>query len=368
MLIVWPARPSQLFYWEMCCWRAMARLCTTKSWAAATRHKSFSGLLWQEVEGLYEQPATAQVFSTSTAEDSKRVVQTGDGDIGGAVLPTGAGNVTATYRVGAGVVGRVSANALTTLLDRLQGLNAVTNPLSAEGGADAETLEMVRSNAPRTVRTFGRAVSLKDFEDLITASGEVAKAEATWIWDGLAPAVYLTVAGQAGGTFSNPASLAANLNTSRDPNRRLLVGNYHSVPIQVSATILASPQYVQDDVLKAALRALLAALSFDNLNLGESIHLSRIYSVLQEVAGVEAVDITNFSFRQPDGMSAADFKAYLDSRAVERLTDGSVAPVQGHLRIFSARPDPVTPGKVLPAELAWIETPGQDVSISAQGN
>jgi len=327
-----------------------------------------NGLLWQEVQGLYEQPANAQVCSTSTAEDGRRVVQFGDGDIGGAVLPNGTANVTATYRVGAGVAGRVSANALTTLLDRLQGLTGVTNPLSAEGGADAETLEMVRSNAPRTVRTFGRAVSLKDFEDLITASGEVAKAEATWIWDGLALAVYLTVAGQAGGTFSNPASLAANLNTSRDPNRRLLVGNYHSVPIQVSATILASPQYVQDDVLKAALRALLAALSFDNLNLGESIHLSRIYSVLQEVAGVEAVDITNFGFRQPDGMSAADFKTYLDSRAVERLTDGSVAPVQGHLRIFSARPDPVTPGKVLPAELAWIETPGQDVSISAQGN
>ena len=327
-----------------------------------------NGLLWQEVQGLYEQPATAQVYSTSTAEDGRRVVQVGDGDIGGAVLPTGTGNVTATYRVGASVAGRVSANALTTLLDRLQGLTSVTNPLSAEGGADAETLEMVRSSAPRTVRTFGRAVSLKDFEDLITASGEVAKAEATWIWDGLAPAVYLTVAGQAGGTFSNPASLAANLNTSRDPNRRLLVGNYHSVPIQISATILASPQYVQDDVLKAALSALLAALSFDSLNLGESIHLSRIYSVLQAVAGVEAVDITIFGFRQPDGMSAADFKTYLDSRAVERLTDGSVAPAQGHLRIFSARPDSATPGQVLPAELAWIETPGQDVSITAQGN
>ncbi|HLQ50473.1 MAG TPA: baseplate J/gp47 family protein, partial [Terriglobales bacterium] len=240
-----------------------------------------NGLLWQEVQGLYEQPATAQVYSTSTAENGRRVVQTGDGDIGGAVLPTGTGNVTATYRVGAG--GRVSANALTTLLDRLQGLTSVTNPLSAEGGADAETLEMVRSNAPRTVRTFGRAVSLKDFEDLITASGEVAKAEATWIWDGLAPAVYLTVAGQAGGTFSNPALLAANLNTSRDPNRRLLVGNYQSVPIRISATILASPQYVQDDVLKAALSALLTALSFDSLNLGESIHLSKIYSVLQAV-------------------------------------------------------------------------------------
>jgi len=220
-----------------------------------------NGLLWQEVPGLFEQPANAQVYSTSTAEDGRRLVQFGDASVGGAVLPTGTGNVTATYRVGAGLAGRVSANALTTLLDRLQGLTSVTNPLSADGGADPETLQMIRCNAPRTVRTFGRAVSLQDFADLITASGEVAKAEAIWIWDGLAPAVYLTVAGQAGGAFSDPASLAANLNNARDPNRRLLVGNYRSVPIRLSATVLTLPQYVQVDVLKAALNALLTALS-----------------------------------------------------------------------------------------------------------
>src|SRR5262249_41028964 len=225
----------------------------------------------------------------STAEDGKRLVQFGDGDIGGAVLPTGQGNMTATYRVGSGLAGRVGANTLTNLLDRLTGLTGVNNPLSAEGGADSETLAMVRQNAPRTVRTFGRAVSLKDFEDLITASGEVAKAEAIWIWDGYAPAIYLTVAGQAGGTFSDPASQAATLSTERDPNHRMLVGNYHAVPILLSATILALPQYVETDVVKAALITLLAALSFDSLSLGQSLHLSRVYSVLQDVPGVKAV-------------------------------------------------------------------------------
>jgi predicted phage baseplate assembly protein len=326
-----------------------------------------NGLLWQEVPGLFEQPANAQVYSTSTAESGRRQLQFGDGVTGGTVLPTGQGNVTATYRVGAGLAGRVGANVLTTLLDRLQGLSSVTNPLSAEGGADAETLQAIRSNAPRTVRTFGRAVSLQDFADLITASGEVAKAEAIWVWDGLAPAIFLTVAGQGGGTFSDPASLAASLNNERDTNRRLLVGNYRGVPIQLSATILTMQQYVQEDVVLAARNALLTALSFDRLSLGQSLHLSGVYTVLQNVPGVQAVDINQLGFRRPAGMSMADFEAYLDSRAVERLTDGSVASIQAHLRIFSARPDPGVPGKVLSAELAMIESPGQDISITAQG-
>jgi len=327
-----------------------------------------NGLLWQEVPGLYEQPANAQVYSTATAEDGNRLVQFGDGAIGGAVLPTGQNNVTATYRVGAGLAGRVSANTLSTLLDHLPGLTGVNNPLAAEGGADPETLEMIRGNAPRTVRTFGRAVSLEDFADLITESGEVAKAEAVWIWDGYAPAIFLTVAGQAGGTFSDSASLATALDTERDTNHRLLVGNYQSVPIMLSATIMTLPQYVQADVLSAARSTLLAALCFDNVSLGQSLHLSGVYSILQDVAGVQAVEISFFGFRQPDGMSNTDFQMYLDSRGVERLPDGSVAPEQAHLRIFSARPDPKTPGKMLPAELAVIESPGQDISITGQGS
>jgi hypothetical protein len=327
-----------------------------------------NGLLWQEVPGLFGQSPAAEVFATSISSDLKTVVQFGDSRIGGSVLPTGAANVTATYRVGSGLSGRVGANALTTLLDRLQGLSGVTNPRSAEGGADPESLGATRENAPRTVRTFGRAVSLQDFEDLITASGEVAKAEAIWIWDGLSPAVYLTIAGQAGGTFANPAALAGNLNASRDPNRRLLVGNFQRVPITIAATVLISPQYVLDDVLASARSTLLDALSFDALRLGQSIHLSAMYAVLQAVPGITAVDINQFGFRQPDGMSAADFDVYQDGRGVSRLSGGTVAPVQEHLRIFSARVSVAAPGRVFPAELAVVQTPGVDVSIAAQGS
>jgi uncharacterized phage protein gp47/JayE len=327
-----------------------------------------NGLLWEEVPGLYEQPAGAHVFSTASTEDMRRVVQLGDGNVGGSVAPTGQANISATYRVGSGLVGRVSENALTTLLDSLQGLTGVTNPMAAEGGADPETLEAIRQNAPTTVRTFGRAVSLQDLVDLMMASGEVAKAEAIWVWDGLAPAVYLTVAGQAGGTFSEPQDLVAALKNACDPNHRLLVGNYQSVPILLSATVLVDPEYVQAEVVNAANAAVLDALAFDNLKLGKSLHLSGMFSALQNVPGVTAVDIDLFAFRQPDGMSASDFNAYQDSRGVERMPDGSVALTQGHLRVFSARPDSTTPGRVFPAELATVQVPGQDISITARGN
>ena len=321
-------------------------------------------LKWTEVPELYGQPPDAQVFSTRSTDDGKTLIQGGDAGFG-AVFPTGQANIVAKYRYGAGVGGRVGANTLTTLLDRIQGLSGVTNPLAAEGGADPETSSAIRRNAPRTVRTFDRAVSLMDFEDLITASGEVAKASANWVWDGFEPAVHVTVAGQDGGIFSDPMSLGAALANSRDPNHRLLIDNYIRVPILLSASLWIDPARSRPDVLAEAVREMRNALSFDLLNLGESLHVSRIYLILQNVPGVVGADVTRFGFKEPAGV--ADFQAYQDARGVTRLTDGSVAPVQDFLRIFPARPNSSRPGKVSPAELAWIESPSTDIAIAAQG-
>jgi hypothetical protein len=316
-------------------------------------------LQWTEVQELFGQAPTAQVFSTRTTDDGKTLIQVG-GSTFGAALPTGNANVTATYRVGAGVVGRIGANSLTTLLDRLQGLTSVTNPLPADGGADPETMETIRDNAPRTVRTFDRAVSLQDFQDLVTESGEVGKALATWVWDGFAPAVHLTVAGQDGGTFSDLTSLAATLAEARDPNHRLLIDNYAKVPIRLEAKVWVDPARSQPDVVTAAIDAMLEALAFDELKLGEALHLSMIYSVLQNVPGVIAADVTRFGFKNGS-------IPFLLARGVTFLPNGSVGPVQDFLRIFAARPNPDRPGQVVPAELASIETPSQDVLITAQG-
>jgi hypothetical protein len=323
---------------------------------------------WDEVAGLYAQPPDAQVYATRTADDGTTIVQFGDGATG-AVLPSGASNVVATYRYGAGLVGRVRLGTLTTLMDRLTGLKAATNLLAAEGGADPETIGTARQNAPQTVRTFGRAVSLRDFEDLVAASGEVAKAQATWVWDGFDQAIHLTVAAQGGASLSDAALrlLGDGMRAARDPNHRLLMANYRRVPIIVRATINVAPNYVRTDVLAGARQALLTALSFDALRLGQPVHLSDLFRILQENQGVVFVDINELMFKRPAGLTNAAFQLYLHQRGVESPPGGAPQPVQGHLRIFPARLGPGNLGKVLPAELAWIELPNQDVTLDATG-
>jgi hypothetical protein len=326
-----------------------------------------AGLRWREVAGLYGQPPDAAVYEVRTAEDGASVIQFGDG-VAGAVPPTGRANVTATYRVGAGLAGRVAANALTTLLAKPTGLAAATNPIAAEGGADPETLAMARESAPRTVRTFGRAVSLRDFEDLVTASGEIAKAYATFVWDGLDRAIHLTIAGQGGALLSDQArrDLGEILKASRDPNHRLLIANHVKVFVELEAGVAVHPDYDRDLVLGQVRAAVLAALSFDTLRLGQPLHLSDLVRIMQDVPGVVFVDVDRLLFKKPAGMTNAQYHAYLAARGATFLAGGVPAPVQGHLRIFQARPDPGHPGTVLAAELAAVESPTLDVTIETR--
>lgn len=329
---------------------------------------------WDEVDSLYAQPAAARVFTARQADDGTTIIQFGDG-ITGARLPSGRGSVVAQYRNGIGLAGRLKADQLNILLDRPVGLKSATNPAATEGGADPETMDQAREAAPTTVKTFGRAISLLDFESLVIASGEVAKAKATWVWRGLEKGVHLTVAGQEGGTFS-PESLDrihSALTLQRDPNRVLLIDNFCRVPIVVEANLQVDDRFVRDDVVEAARLALLDHFSFERVGFAQAIHLSDIYRVIQDVAGVVFVDI-----------EVLHFKGYAGWTADELATRGATnEKVQGHLRVFAARPRP-KPGApmdpvvlacygdnpipdVLPAEQAYIQIEADDLTLNATG-
>lgn len=286
---------------------------------ADTLQIQLSGVIWNEVQEFFGHGPTERIFLTS--EDAQGMtVQFGDG-ITGSRLPSGRANVVGTYRQGIGVVGNVAAGALRTLLDRPPGLSSVSNPGPALGGADPESLAQTRSNAPNTVRTFGRIVSLVDFENAASEESSVAMAHASSGWSGEEEIVYLTVAGQGGTAIAGQTfiDLVADLDSRRDPNRAMLVRSYSAIALQIAATIFVNPDYVPADVLASVQSAITSYFAFGNLQFGEPVHLSNVYSSLQGVAGVAGVDITTLQYKYP-----------ADATSHGATSD----PVQVHLRIY----------------------------------
>jgi hypothetical protein len=270
----------------------------TPTGSQSTLQVRANGVLWSPVASLYNQPAAAQVFATLNQDDNTTDVLFGDGTEG-ATLPTGQNNLQASYRIGSGSSGNVAPAAISTLIDRPIGVSGVINPSAATGGQDPQPLSGVRTNAPQTVLTLGRAVSLADYQNYAANFAGVAKAYATWIPGGPSRGVFLTIAG-VGGAALPPGSptlinLAASLRSYGNPLIAITAVSYIETLFSFTANLRSDPTYVQATVQAAVLTALSTAFGFAARTFGQSVSVDEITSVIQAVPGVIAVTISGLT-------------------------------------------------------------------------
>jgi hypothetical protein len=269
----------------------------TPSGAASTLQVRVNDLLWHEAPTLYGRGPHDRVFITRTAADGKTSVQFGDG-ITGARLPGGQENVRASYRKGSGLGGLVKAEQLSLLMTRPLGLKEVINPLAADGADDPESLDEARHNAPLTMLTFDRIVSLQDYEDFARAYAGIGKALATWTWDGRRRGVFVTVAGPGGAAVKPDSNLHTNLlaaiQQAGDPFVPLQVASYRQALFRIAGSIKVDPDYQPDKVLAAVEQALRSHFSFEARSFGQPVMLSEVIAVMHTAPGVVAVDLDKF--------------------------------------------------------------------------
>lgn len=265
----------------------------TPSGTASTLEIRVDGLLWPEAPRFTAPGPGERAYTVKLDENGSATVQFGDGTHG-TRLPTGS-NVEARYRVGLGTAGNVGAEQISMLLSRPPGLKAVTNPVAASGGTDAEAGDEARRNAPLRVRTLDRIVSLRDFEDFAAAFTGIGKAQAVWLWDGERRMVHLTVAGTGGAPLDPNAALYRNLlaaiDSARPPYQPLRVSPGRDLRFGLTAGLWIAPEYAPERVLAAAGKALAAAFGFAARAFGQPVTGSEVLAALQGVAGVVGADL-----------------------------------------------------------------------------
>jgi hypothetical protein len=279
----------------------------TPGGAKSTLAVRVNDVLWREVPSLFGLDERSQSYVVRTDGDGKTRVIFGDGEMGSR-LPTGPENVTATYRSGIGFDGMVGAGKLELLQTRPLGIREVTNPLPATGAADPEALKDARANAPMTVATLDRIVSLTDFEGFARAFAGIGKALAVALWNGEQRLVHVTVAAANGDEISPTSELYTNLvraiDAAREPGQQVRVTSYERRTFGLTAGVLVDPRYVVEDV-KARIRDdLLDAFGFEKRGLGQPVAAAEVVKVIQDVEGVDAVDLDQLVLDNLSGAGA----------------------------------------------------------------
>lgn len=129
---------------------------------------------WAEVSDFFGSDMKSRHYTLDRATGQ---VQFGNG-INGMIPPKGDDNIKSfSYQTGGGAKGNVSEGEIKSLKTSVPGVEKVWNPVAADGGADAATIEQMLEVGPAKISHRTRAVTREDFEWLARkASRKVIKA------------------------------------------------------------------------------------------------------------------------------------------------------------------------------------------------
>ncbi len=253
-----------------------------------------NGVRWHESPDFYRLGPRDRKYVLRRDDEGNTTVGFGDG-VHGARLPSGVENVDAVYRTGIGLAGLVGENRISLLATRPLGVKSVNNPVPATGAADPEGRDQARRNAPMTVLTLDRVVSLRDYEDFARSFSGIGKAQARMLWQGGRRLVHLTLAGVGGSAVEEGTALSDNLrealNRLRDPFQPLVIESFERLLFRVKLRVKVHPDHVKETVLQRVETALREAFSFEARDFGQSVHLSGVMAVAQRAEGVVYVDV-----------------------------------------------------------------------------
>jgi hypothetical protein len=262
---------------------------------------------WTPQRDLLGSERFAREFVVETENDGSAWLRFGDNQFGAA--PITGQRLLARYRLGGGPQGNVGAEAISALVSDdaslMLGIQSLRNPLPAQGGADPETLDAIRLNAPEAFRTQERAVTTDDYARAAERHPDVQRAAARLRWTGSWYTVFLMLDRRAGKPVDAAfkATMRAFLERFRLAGYDFEFADPVHVPLEIQLQICVASGYFAADVKAALLEAFTAGVDRhgrpgffhpDGFTFGTPLYLSAVVARAMAVAGVASVDIRRF--------------------------------------------------------------------------
>ncbi len=315
--------------------------------------------LWEAVPDLLDSSEFDRHFAVEVDAEGRPTVRFGDDEYGR--RPFEATKFTAVYRIGNGRTGNVGAEAMAhavrpAVAPLWPAIIKIRNPLSAQQGIDAETIEEVRQHAPAEFRAEQfRAVVESDYTAAARKLPQVAGAVASFRWTGSWYTVFVGVDPRdSDDLITEPGGrtrLAPGLlNLVRDFLRRYKLAGYdleirsaEYVPLEIALELCVEPDYFRGDVAEAVRQTLSNRVSADgrrgffhsdNFTFGDPVYLSGIYAAIETVPGVDSAFVTLFRrFGKSDNGELASGILPIGPWEISRLDNDPTSKENGVIRI-----------------------------------
>ena len=272
---------------------------TAKKVASESIRVIVDGVPWEEVTSFHESRRDSLHFLAETDGNDVTTVTFGDG-VSGSKPATG-DRVVVDYLETLASEGNIGARLITDLVTPLYHDGQlvtvhVTNPRPATGGAEAETIDFARYQAPAELRTSWRAVTKEDYKTLVEGYPGVAKAQILDTNDCLNIRYYtvnIAVAPNGGGLPSAllKKDLADYLESRRVITTQVNLYDPSYREVAIDAELFAYTGEDLDAVRARAETALADFFAFDRMDFGTPVRISDVVALLDGVRGVSYVQL-----------------------------------------------------------------------------
>lgn len=307
-----------------------------------------SGVKYTYVPFLIDYQSYDPVFTTYTDSEGTTFVLFGDGISGR--IPANQAEIKATYRIGGGKAGNVASNTIKFILTNAAiGLTVNNQDVgqtsgAATGGADPESTDAIRVNAPKSIRALSRAVSLSDYSNIAIQVPGVAKANSiSDVYSSIT--IFIAPFGDSGlqpdnittsDVFNNLAvEVAKYFENKTPPGTSLTLQPPAYVDVRVKLECVILPQFRNAQVTASINAAIAELFDFDNVSFNDRITTSDLLSVIREVEGVARTSLIKMIRKDEDKVWSINNKALtsnvatLTTSATHNLQVGETVIVTG---------------------------------------
>ncbi|HYN44634.1 MAG TPA: putative baseplate assembly protein [Candidatus Limnocylindrales bacterium] len=307
-------------------------------------------VLWTEIPDFFDSKPKDRHY---TLDRAKGELQFGN-DVNGMIPPVKDNNIKAfSYQSGGSKQGNVKAGEIKTLKSAVAGVDKVSNPAAADGGADTATLDEMMEIGPARISHRDRAVTPQDFEWLARqASRKVVKVKCLPNTNnkGLKETGWVTVIIVPESTEAMPCpsielrkkvrqDLEAHSANTLASKKHINVGSPSYVEISVSVDVFVTSidkaSQAERDVKKeldAFFHPLTGGPEGKGWDFGRDVSASDIYALLEKIDGVDHVENLKFSHKY---MSCFDLPQDTKSKVIDVNTrnenEGLVEVLEDHL-------------------------------------
>lgn len=254
-----------------------------------------NSITWSPVDTLAYSLPTDQHFVQTVNEYKQPVIYMGNGTSG--AYPGVGETLRADYKTTLGSEGKAEAGEINTIVSSLTlpvGVQlTVTNLNAAVGGQDVETLDQLKSHIPQHTRTLQRAITAKDYADILEMAPGVLKAG---VYFSCGKTIQGYIVPDGGGIASQPLldSTLAYINERKMITTKVVVLPAGELKFLIQVDVNVNPSYLNAEVAEAVKQSILKEFMPERQEINGTVYKSDIYQRIENTPGVVNSVITQF--------------------------------------------------------------------------